>query len=473
MPQNRNDTSNSIYIIGRGFLYFGLIVSLIPKGSVSYFYIFLSSSIFSIILIINTFPNRIALENIKLIRKSFIIIITIILYALFQAASFDQNIFANPNWVYAKELISSENNSISVSPDQTRWAIIQTATPFIVFLSVLMLANSDKNALKVWKAIISIGIMFSLFAMLNLLFWPEYILFEKRVHDTKNLTGFFVNRNTAATYLGVCIVASTTMLIFRNAESGEFWKILFGKNIRGKIVKKYDVILLGIGIFTMLIALHLTNSRGGIFATYVSILLLVILIYSHRSTGIKLFIVMASTLIIFMVVFFIYGQNTLVRFWQTNMESETFRICAYLSTIDAIKKNWIFGTGLGTYFEIFPVYRRESCGIYNQWAFAHNFYLEGYLTFGVIFVPILIYVYWILIRNFVSGMSNRVRYKVFPVGGLAIVLLVTVHSSVDFSLQIHAVAVLVAAVLGTAAAFSSKTKTQKRSVSGVDVLSKG
>lgn len=471
MSKSDRSSRDFIQVIGRGLLYFGIVISVIPKGSVSYFYIFFSSAIFSIILLLPAISKRVMLKNTDLVKRAFSVIIFIVLYAFFQTASFDWNVFANANWGYASELLKSDNNSISVSPSQTRWAIIQTVSPFIVFISVLILSNSEKDALRIWEKIVYIGIIISLFSILNLYFWPLYILFEERVHDTESLTGFFVNRNTAATYLGVCTVATVSLLIFNIRDLRDYVRKWFGRKISTKMFKdKYLFLLLG--LFIEFIALQLTSSRGGILASYIAILFLIFFTLYYRTSGFKLFVFLMSSVVALGVLFLVYGQNVLARFLITSLGSEEFRFCVYLSTIDAIKENWIFGTGLGTFFEIFPAYRREACGIYNQWAYAHNFYLEGYLSLGVVFALIGAYVYWVVIRTLISGVQNRVRYRAFPVGGLAIVLLVSIHSSVDFSLQIHAVAVLVAAVLGVATAISFRSEGHKPSISGVDVLSK-
>lgn len=465
-------TTMILSTFSRWLIFFALLISLIPKGSVSYFYIFFSSAIFSIAIIISLFRIDNTFTYSKLIVKTFLLIIFIVLYILFQSTSFDGNIFANPNWEYANEILKSNNNSISISPSQTKWAVIQTVSPFIVFTSVLILSNSEKNILNIWKFIVYIGILFSVFSILNLYFWPSYILFEERVHDAKNLTGFFVNRNTAATYIGICIIATISLLAFRFGDENGIRILFNNKHFFAKIIKKRLLIILVIGLFIQVIAIHQTNSRGGIIATYAAIFLFILTTVSYQKSGFKLIVTTIFSFVFLGVVLLIYGQNTLYRIWIANLDSEKYRICAYISTIDAIKENWIFGTGLGTFVEIFPVYRNELCGIYNQWEFAHNFYLEGYLTLGVVFLLICMYVYWILIKTFISGIRNRVRYKAFPVGGLAVLLLISIHSLVDFSLQIHAVAVLAASVLGVAAAFSSRSKKQKPSIIGVDVLSK-
>jgi O-antigen ligase len=130
------------------------------------------------------------------------------------------------------------------------------------------------------------------------------------------------------------------------------------------------------------------------------------------------------------------------------------RICTYASTWRAIKDNFWLGTGLGTFEDIFPGYRMPECSLYGHWNAAHNVFLEGWLSLGVVFLACTGLVYYQLIRTYVQGLRDRRRMRFIPLVSLCALLLISLHSLVDFSVQTPAVAVLVAVLLASGAAVS-------------------
>jgi hypothetical protein len=78
---------------------------------------------------------------------------------------------------------------------------------------------------------------------------------------------------------------------------------------------------------------------------------------------------------------------------------------------------------------------------------AHNVYLEGLTAFGLAFVPLLFVFFAALIIIFRKGVRTRLRYRFAGQLGLAALLLVTLHSLVDFSVQIPGFAISFAIVL--------------------------
>jgi O-antigen ligase len=121
--------------------------------------------------------------------------------------------------------------------------------------------------------------------------------------------------------------------------------------------------------------------------------------------------------------------------------SEDTRWCSFSSTIAAIKDNWIFGTGFGAFQDVFPVYRDSDCaGIFGVWDRAHNFFLEGWLGLGLPFLVALAIGYLVLIAAFIRGVKVRHKFRFIPVMGLSALVLASLHSVVDFSLQIPGLA---------------------------------
>jgi O-antigen ligase len=130
--------------------------------------------------------------------------------------------------------------------------------------------------------------------------------------------------------------------------------------------------------------------------------------------------------------------------------------------IDAIKDNPWFGTGFGTFEQVFPVYRDPECGLSGLWDRAHNVFLEGSLGLGLPFAVVVLFGLVYLLSIFLIGYRTRQRFQIVPVAGMGILLLVVLHSMVDFSIQIPGVAAYVAAALGAAVSISLARKRSGR-----------
>jgi O-antigen ligase len=121
----------------------------------------------------------------------------------------------------------------------------------------------------------------------------------------------------------------------------------------------------------------------------------------------------------------------------------------------AIRDNAILGAGFGTFQDVFPVYRDSACaGVRGVWERAHNVFLEGWLGLGAPFLVALAIGYAVLIGVFVHGARKRRRLRFAPIIGLAALVLATLHSIVDFSLQIPGFMVYFAAATAAAATIS-------------------
>jgi len=112
----------------------------------------------------------------------------------------------------------------------------------------------------------------------------------------------------------------------------------------------------------------------------------------------------------------------------------------------------VLGYGYGTFSDSFRLYDlNEEPFHYDR---AHNTWLENTFELGI---PAALALYlsltglaWICLR----GVNHRHRDWVYPATGVAASVLVGLHATVDFSLQLPAIAILYAAIMGIAFAQS-------------------
>jgi len=96
------------------------------------------------------------------------------------------------------------------------------------------------------------------------------------------------------------------------------------------------------------------------------------------------------------------------------------------------------------------------------WDKAHNTYLEHAAELGLPAALALYAGMLLLFLYLLSGIFRRRRDQIYPLVATAATILVAVHALVDFSLQIPAVAVTYAAVLGVGVAQARSPRRERR-----------
>ncbi|MCP4010653.1 MAG: O-antigen ligase family protein, partial [Proteobacteria bacterium] len=121
-------------------------------------------------------------------------------------------------------------------------------------------------------------------------------------------------------------------------------------------------------------------------------------------------------------------------------------------TIDATRDNPLTGFGYGAFEQGFKTYRNED--VQNLYDKTHNTYLENAFELGVAAALSLVLSLLGLFLLCLRGVFRRKRNWIYPATGLAATTLVASHALFDFSLQIPAVAITYAAIMGLAVAQS-------------------
>jgi O-antigen ligase len=264
-----------------------------------------------------------------------------------------------------------------------------------------------------------------------------------------------VNRNTAATFCGMVLVLSLGLL---------FHELMSRRWLVAGIAKGLDpglpllpALLAGAAAASFL-SLLLTKSRAGVFFSLL-IALLFLLVYwirrIHLTGGWSIRNSLVGLGFFFSIVALIdlLGGRTLVRLEVSGIASA--RWCSYNSAMQAIQDHWLLGTGLGSFFDVFPMYKDIECGIFGEWEYLHNVYLEAAFSGGIVLLAISAYAVGVLAFYFARGIVRRQRYQFLPWTGLLILILVLLHSSLDFSIQINGIAVFTSAALAAAVAISN------------------
>ncbi|HHF52085.1 MAG TPA: O-antigen ligase domain-containing protein, partial [Candidatus Aminicenantes bacterium] len=204
--------------------------------------------------------------------------------------------------------------------------------------------------------------------------------------------------------------------------------------------------VLGAFVIFMIAGLVLSRSRSAVFSIIVMFLVFSYLsVFYFRGEGasqssLRKFI---QIFFVFIIIFAVYAgiDATLQRFSKEGLPGGQ-RPQYWAHTLEMAKDYPVFGTGLGTFALVYPVY--EDIGLYGFLRHAHNDYLEyfselggigfAFLAGGVLLMVFLSFVRWKKKKDpWVKGLS---------MGCFVSLAVIAVHSFSDFNLHIPANMVL-------------------------------
>jgi O-antigen ligase len=156
------------------------------------------------------------------------------------------------------------------------------------------------------------------------------------------------------------------------------------------------------------------------------------------------------------VAFWLTSEMLIDRLDRGGLE-DNLRFAAYGLISESSRDNPLLGFGYGTFADSFRLYRSDAITGYLDRA--HNSYLENIFELGW---PAALALFAAVAGAglvCLRGLLRRGRDWFYPALGLAVTALAAIHAWFDFSLQMPAVAVTFAAVLGVACAqsFSSRS----------------
>ena len=440
------------------FAFIGLIIlTLIPFGSVTVFpFAFAGIGMFTLAIISALLFGE-PRQSRWVFSIALFLLIVVTGWTFIQTIELPSGWLANPAWSAARDLAGVQYAAISVEPADTLASILWVALPFVTFLTGLLLCDTDQRARKVLAGLgLSAGAI-AVFGLMQFSLFPNVLIVIEKHAYLDSLTAVFVNRNTAATFLGVGTLLMLTLVrdiarSFSDYPPGEP-----GRNIL--LLRSWIYILLLCACFT---ALMLTRSRAGIFATFIAALIYfpwLVVNWNGSRRSLKPVPRWRSTLTLISAIAFVvlllavFAGQAILRAQERLLEDDD-RFCFLPGIWRAISDHWLTGTGLGTFRTVFSAYRDPACGIFKVFDRAHNFYLEGFLGLGILFPVTVILAFSVLGRVFWHGLAQRRRLRHYVLLGLAATVLVALHAAVDFSLQIPGFAVFFSAFLSAVVAIS-------------------
>jgi len=350
--------------------------------------------------------------------------------------------FRHPAW----SAVPGAAGAISISPSDT-WTTLAEVLPIALagFLAA-RLAMDRRRARFLIGLVVAVTAAVAAYGLLADALGFRQVFLLDTVAYPGAVTGTFIGRNAAATYFVIGIAAATAMIAARAeaiAQAAEasprnwFLSTL-------EIVRSTAPFLLA--DLVLAAALLNTGSRGGTVAAAVA-LVAVILLSLRRAGGTRT--TLTTTLLAGLgaafIVVAVSGDFLFARL-AAGLGTED-RLAVYADTLDMIRDRPLLGQGGGTFIDAFPLYHLRASSAY-LWDRAHDTYLQAAAELGLPAFAILVAGLVVVVVTIGRGALRRGETHPAVVAAVAVAAATAFHSLVDFSLQVQAVGLTAAVVMG-------------------------
>ena len=378
-----------------------------------------------------------------------------VVWILVQMAPFTPSSWHHPIWSEAASVLKTGlSGRITVDPYETSGALTRLLWYAAIFWLALQVCREEKMARRALNALAIAGFAYAAYGLVIEFGGFERVLWLKKFTYEDSLTSTFINKNSYAAYAGIGLVCLTALISRRMAAIGTPGTALgerLARTLNLLFAQSWYLLLAWIVVLTALI---LANSRAGLVSSLLGIFALLGALALSRSVSRRVMLWMTAIMVVAVTVFFLVSGDLVGRRFSTSVEQSRARIAVYELTLEAIADSPVLGMGFGTYRRVFQIYRKSSLEYKTPAAQAHNTYLENALELGIPAAAALTLSIGSLVVLCFLGVRRRRRGAIYPASAVGAGVLLAFHSTIDFSLQMPAIAASFAFLLGLGCAQS-------------------
>lgn len=201
----------------------------------------------------------------------------------------------------------------------------------------------------------------------------------------------------------------------------------------------------------------LSGSRAGTASTFVALLIIFVITFRGTlSRQTRRWLAFGGTGFVVFMIYQVFETGVGERL-QSEGAAGGGRANGFFSVLHMISEFPWLGTGLGTFRWGFPAYRSEGSG-WGVWDKAHNVILEIAAEGGLVLAGLVLLAWVAAIGTLIFSVIQNRRPAPLVLAALGVSTVASLHSLVDFSMQIPGYAVTVAAVLGSGLAQALQAK---------------
>ncbi len=363
-------------------------------------------------------------------------------------------------WLYeaAARLLGSAHPPVpDLAIDAARNTILKCLTCGAIFLVARALCGDRARARLLLLMIIASAVLVAIYGIaMQLTTHSCYVgRYLKKIggydplQDACVMSGTFVNSNSFGSYCGMGIVAAMALVFAGRRRKGDM-PYGYDEDDDGTILDSltgFRLVMLAVCLL-LLGGLLLSASRAGAVATFISAGALSLLVlrgrWRARPDLVRVFVVVG--VIVAAVVVLIAG-GAIANKVATSTDFGGDRIRIWLAALQAVGMSPWLGWGLGSFADIYAIVQPARIPQPND--LAHSTPLETVVEVGIpvalVGFAIVLIPWWV---NLHGALVRRRSHRYLPAAGFAVAAVPMLHSLVDFSLQMPAIAFVVSAVLG-------------------------
>ena len=315
--------------------------------------------------------------------------------------------------------------AVSVIPQATESALLFLLPSIAVFLAALLL---DKNLL---VKLLLLGIAVAVFqSVLGLMQYGGGI---QSLESSGAARGTYLNRDHLAGFLAMMFPLVLAMLASMIGPQADKALTRRGRHrFIASLQGNQSIIYAAIAVL-LILCLIFTRSRAGITLVMVGMLISLVA-YSYRLGRGNTYGIYGTVIAVITILALEIGLTPVLdRFSVDHMQDLRWEI--YAITLRAIGDYFPLGSGMGTFSDIYAAYQLpNSDGFINH---AHNDYLQWLLEGGLPMLLVMVYGLFLYFshwrRVWLKGQWGGFRY--LQVGAGIGILLVLLHSTLDFGLH--------------------------------------
>ncbi|WP_295891642.1 O-antigen ligase family protein [uncultured Vibrio sp.] len=339
----------------------------------------------------------------------------------------------SPKAVELYNLVEAPYYFISLDHRMTWGSLFRGIALWLFVFNAILLLNTPKRLKITVLALVVSGTIQALYAalmvLLNFTESPVFGYPEKGI-----ATGSFVYKNHLANYLmlSLCMGLGLIVTQLHISESGS-WYVRIRRVLEGLLSLKMFVRL---ALVIMVIALVMTRSRMGNTAFFTATTIggvLALFFYKNKPRALTALVISVIAIDTFAVGALFGLDKVKQRLVETSLQQES-RDQVVIWSLDIIKDYPLTGTGMASFYTVFPGYTKSDVGFYDH---AHNDYIQFFVEAGIpatlMLGAMVLYSLWLCLETI--RVRNSRTMKGLALGSLMAIIGMLIHISVDFNLQ--------------------------------------
>jgi hypothetical protein len=390
-------------------------------------------------------PGAPAVVAARQIRGPALLFLLVCAYAAFQAVPGLPPWLASRYWELPAEILGLvPYDSISIDPAATTTALMRLLTYGGIFWLSLQSFRTVEQADRASFVIALAAAAYSTYGLLMHLAGAGLILWYPKWAHLDSVTGTFPNRNHFATFTGLGLLCALAWIARQLSAA---------VNRRGRLIELLlhprpgHFVIVGSAPIC-LAGVVLSLSRAGSFSTLLACLVFLAGLATHASGRRTLWLTLLFAFVAVSGLYIVAASSDLLERLSLLPDPEVreVRLPAYRLMLGAIADLPWQGSGYGTFEDAFKIYRAPP--VVDYFDTAHSTYLENAIELGVPAATALgLSIGWLGLTGVRAFRSRRSAW-IYGWAAACATLLVGTHAALDFSLQIPAVAIVYAALLG-------------------------